>query len=157
MSNIRLAVDQHGWPVYLSEPSSPVMTTAQPMLPAAQHRDLVRELAREFEDFSDQDLRERLPIEISKMPAGNLMALRYEVRAQVLDDLLDALDQRLRGKLRARRTVRILAPRGYTRKVLASLSSTEIIDLSTRLVARGWTDDDVKRTLPRAHPSRVAE
>ncbi len=144
------AIDGAGWPVLLAdrvaEDPAPVESASSL---GARRRDVVRELAREFEDLSDQDLREMLPAEVSKaLSAGDLMVLRHDVRAQVIDDLVDVLDQRHRGKLRARRTVRLLAPRGYVRKAVAGLSVTERTDIASRLSARGWSADDVRRALP---------
>ena len=116
----------------------------------------MRELAREFEDLSVQDLTERLePVKTSLGIRSNsdVAQLQMEVRAQVLDDLVDVLDQRHRGRLRARRTVRLQAPKGYVRKVTNGLTAIESGDVATRLRARGWTPDDVKRTLPHQRSS----
>jgi hypothetical protein len=150
MGHAVIGVDRSGWPVLLSDPPvaivKPAVSAAQ-----AERRDLVRELAREFEDLSVQDLTERIePVKASLgiRTASDIAQLQMEVRAQVLDDLVDVLDQRHRGRLRARRTVRLQAPKGYTKKVTNGLSAIESGDISSRLRARGWSDDDVRRTLP---------
>ncbi len=144
--NGRLAVDRAGYPVLLADPPEPPSPSSPELTTGSKRRDLVRELAREFEDLSIQDLRERSDVLTA---ASELAQLQMEVRAQVLDDLVDVLDQRHRGRLRARRTVRLQAPKGYTKKLLNSLSEIESGDVASRLRARGWTADDIKRTLPR--------
>ena len=135
--------------------ADPPVTTVKPVVSStaqAERRDLVRELAREFEDLSVQDLIER--VESSKRSLSDIAQLQMEVRAQVIDDLVDVLDQRHRGRLRARRTVRLQAPKGYTKKILAGLSEIEAKEITRRLVnGRGWTPDDIKRTLPHQRSS----
>ncbi len=141
----------------LADPPVAVVKPAVSSTPQAERRDLVRELAREFEDLSVQDLTERIePVKASLgiRTASDVAELQMEVRAQVLDDLVDVLDQRHRGRLRARRTVRLQAPKGYTKKLLAGLSEIEVKEITRRLVnGRGWTPDDIKRTLPHQRSS----
>lgn len=145
----RLAVDRDGWPVLLADlPPKPASVASPEVVTGTKRRDLVRELAREFEDFSIMDLHERVePVKASLgiRTASDVAELQVEVRAQVLDDLVDVLDQRHRGRLRTRRTVRLQAPKGYVRKVQNSLSEIEAGDVASRLRARGWSADDVKR------------
>lgn len=149
---IMLAIDHAGWPVLLADGSgspAPVTGVVSAVRSSDARRDLVRELAREFDDLSIQDLRERTDVQAS----NELAQLQAEVRAQVLDDLLDVLDQRVRGRLRKRRTVRLQAPRGYVRRVLAGISAIESEGLAGRLRDRGWSSDDIARTLPHQRSS----
>lgn len=146
----RLMMDASGYPVLRLEasktepqvaPTPGVGTSASEL---ARRRDAVREAAREFETLSDQDVRERLrgvtnralsEVEVSQFTA--------DVRQQQLDDLVDVVDQRTRGRRRGRRTVRLQAPRGYVRKTMNALSDVETKDLTARLLARGWTQVEV--------------
>lgn len=154
-----LSLDQAGYPVLLAMPSKPAKVLPQRPSPTlassrpdavqplewARRGDLVREVAREFEQLSEQDVRERLKGLTSRpLEDGEIQRFRDDVRVQQLDDLLDALDQAHRGIKRARRTVRIQAPRGYTRKTLTALDPTEMSSLSARLQARGWSDKDLE-------------
>ncbi len=151
-SGSHLAVDRAGWPVLLSDPPVTTVKPAVSSTAQAERRDLVRELAREFEDLSVQDLIER--VESSKRSLSDIAQLQMEVRAQVIDDLVDVLDQRHRGRLRARRTVRLQAPKGYVRKILAGLTEIEAKEITRRLVnGRRWTPDDIQRTLPHQRSS----
>ncbi len=153
----RIAVDRDGWPMLLTDPPVAIVKPAVSATAQAERRDLVRELAREFEDLSVQDLTERIePVKASLgiRTASDVAELQMEVRAQVLDDLVDVLDQRHRGRLRARRTVRLQAPKGYVKKALNGLTEIEANEITRRLVdGRGWTLDDVKRTLPHQRSS----
>lgn len=116
---------------------------------AYRRGDVVRDLAREFEDLSVQDLRERLPAMTTQIfTNGELSVLFAEVRDQVLSDLVDLLDQRHQGRLRARRTVRVVAPRGYVVRTTSRLSTQERGWVGGRLRQRGWSSDDVRRVLP---------
>jgi hypothetical protein len=106
--------------------------------------DAVRAAAREFEQFSDQDIREFLKGRTNReLSESEIQAFLSDVRAQQLDDLVDVLDQNERGKLRSRRFVRVTAPRGYTRKTLNGLSDQELQSLVRRLRANGWNDKQV--------------
>lgn len=150
-----LGVDSGGWPVFLAVPPSTTaptvetkVTTSTPTsvdpLEWARRQDAVREAAREFEPLSSQDLQERLRGATSRpLTADEVSTFEQDVRSQVLDDLVDALDQNQRGRRRSRRTVRVVAPRGYVKKTMRSLSAAERSDLEARLRARGWTDLDV--------------
>jgi hypothetical protein len=106
--------------------------------------DAVRAAAREFEQFSDQDIKEFLKGRTNReLSESEIQAFLADVRAQQLDDLVDVLDQNERGKLRSRRFVRVTAPRGYTRKTLNGLSDQELQSLVRRLRANGWNDKQV--------------
>lgn len=124
----------------------------------ARRFDAVREAAREFEVFADQDVKEWLRGRINKpFTQAEVDAFLADVRAQQLSDLVDVLDQNERGKLRGRRHVRVTAPKGYVRKLLGTLEDMELKVLVGRLRARGWDDKQVAglaKRLPEAR--RVA-
>lgn len=160
----QLAIDQHGLPVLLAAPAveqqdapaePPLIPSTRPTsmnhVEWARRMDAVREAAREFEQLTDQDLKERLRGLTSRpLDDTEITAFRADVRALQLDDLVDLLDQAERGKLRGRRTVRVVAPRGYIRKTLAALSSLEQGELVDRLGARGWTAKQLTDKFPDA-------
>lgn len=152
----RIELDEAGFPVLLenaNKTASPVGSSAPNPTPVTEsleftrRRDAVREAAREFEDLSDQDIKERLKGVTNRELSDNEIALfRQDVRAQILDDLVDVVDQATRGKLRSRRTVRVIAPKGYRRKTLNGLSEAERSEIKDRLQARGWTEHDILGT-----------
>lgn len=157
-----IALDDRGNPVLVADSSVSKIesraTTVEPVqsspafvedrLEQARRRDAIRDAAREFEELSEQDLRERLRHATTRpLSPAEIARFRDDVRAQVLDDLVDALDQSRRGKLRSRRTVRVVAPRGYVAKAKRGLSPEERDEVESRLRARGWADQDVADVL----------
>jgi hypothetical protein len=146
-----------GWPVLrmptrLAEPArEPEQAVATPLSSEVdRRRDAVREAAREFEPLSDQDVRERLKgVTNRPLTEAEVASFTADVAAQVLDDLVDALDQMLRGRKRRRRTVRIVVPRGYLRKALNDRTDAELSSLAGRLAARGWTREQIEDHLAR--------
>lgn len=171
MTLVDLALDADGYPVILAEPSkvprlregvvdksekvdaSPVLSpstrpTTVDYLEWSRRQDAVRDAAREFETLSQQDLRERMRGATSKpLDDGDLEQFTVDVRAAVIDDLVDVLDQGTRGKLRGRRTVRVNAPRGYIAKTAKSLTDAEVMQVEARLRARGWSDAQITSDL----------
>lgn len=149
----RIELDEDGYPVLLLDvketPTKIEFPPPNSTLELARRRDAVREAAREFEDLSDQDIKERLKGVTNRELSDNEIAIfREDVRSQVLDDLVDVLDQSTRGRLRSRRTVRVVAPKGYRRKALNGLSEPERSEIEERLRARGWSEIDISSTLP---------
>ncbi len=156
----KMAIDALGHPVLLASKMVEEEVAAPPPpvdhLELARRRDAVREAAREFEPLSEQDLAERFRGTTTRvLSAAELAVLRREVHVQVIDDLVDLLDQSHRGQRRARRTVRISAPRGYTRRTLNLLTQDEVLGVEARLRARGWGDMHVEAALHRRIRSSV--
>lgn len=118
----------------------------------ARRNDAVRDAAREFETFNQQDVDEWLKGRTTReLTSDERAAFARDVRAQQLTDLVDILDNIHRGTLRNRRFVRVQAPKGYTRKTLGGLSDLEMASVVLRLRARGWDDKAVesfKKTVP---------
>jgi hypothetical protein len=144
-----LALDEHGNPVLLGKPvaitNDESKLTKVDDLEWVRRSDIIRDTAREFEEFSDQDIRERLRgITSRQLDATEISQFREDVRAQVLDDLVDILNWSHFGRLRTRRTVRLTAPKGYIRKTLNSLSKEELEEIEARLQAHGWGDLEIE-------------
>lgn len=113
-----------------------------------KRRDLVRDAARELDDMDLGDAKEWLEGKVADMSAVNVDQFLIDVRAQRLDDLVDILDYQLRNTVqkakRARRFVRIAAPRGFQKRVFAGLDDDEVLHLVKRLEGRGWDPKDLK-------------
>lgn len=109
--------------------------------------DVIRDAAREFEQFDQGDAKEFLNGRVNDLSAVDVDAFVAEVREQSIDDLIDILDHQLRSKVdgsgRARRFVRVQAPRGYVKKIFGSLTDDEVIKVVTRLSNKGWGVDDL--------------
>lgn len=123
----------------------------------SRRMDAVREAAREFESYSEQDLTEWLRGRTNRqLTEGQISAFLADVRAQQVSDLVDILDNSERGVLRGRRFVRVRAPQGYTRKALNSLRDDELRSIAERLRARGWNDKQVQGLAKRLPEARRA-
>lgn len=119
----------------------------------ARRLDAVREAAREFEEFAPADLSEWLKGKANRdLSEDEVNAFLADVRAQVVDDLVDLLDYKSRQRGRARRFVRVEAPRGYTKLTLGKLTDDEISMLDDRLRSRGWSEDDIRNNLVKKLP-----
>lgn len=115
-----------------------------------EHRiDAVRDAARELDSMEDGDIREFLGGRVRDVNVVDIEGFKRDVREQRLDDLTDVLDSQLRSKVegmrRARRHVRLTAPKGWTARTFNSLSQEEHLKLLRRLVRRGWSKDDLSK------------
>ena len=111
--------------------------------------DAIRDAARQKVNFNEKDLQEFLRGRASREPtADELGALLAQIRAARLTDLADVLDQALKketeGMIRARKLVRVQAPKGWTQSVLSQLADDELTSLTDRLQARGWDAESLK-------------
>lgn len=105
----------------------------------SRRHDAVREAAREFEPFNEQDVKEWLKGKTNRVLSdAEVASFAADVRKQQLTDLIDVLDQNERGALRGRRHVKVRAPRGYILKTLKSLTDDELRSVASRLKAKGW-------------------
>lgn len=153
-----LAIDNDGFPVLLADKPVEPEVTAPGLHVApkgidgsewARRQDAVRAAAREFESFKTQDAREWLRgVTKRALTDQEVASFVADVDTQVVSDLVDVLDQQQRGVLRGRRTVRVIAPRGYMRKALASLSDEQLSEVKDRLLARGWNQKQVDEKFP---------
>lgn len=109
--------------------------------------DAIRDAAREMDFQSEADLREFLQGRASDPDLVDLEAFRRDVDEQRVDDLIDILDYNLREKVngmrRSRRWVRLVAPKGWTQRVFASLEDDDILTVAGRLERRGWKKHDL--------------
>lgn len=111
--------------------------------------DAVRTLAREYDDVDHGDIREflvgRSTRELSDDEVGQL---RHDVFAQRVSDITDVLDEQLRSTTdrmkRARRTVRVQAPRGWLRRTFGTLDERAVGQVAVRLIQRGHDPETIK-------------
>lgn len=150
--------DSSGYPLLLAEkpkqpvaktPPTPTASTTRPAnvppLEWDRRHDAVRSAAREFETFKEQDVAEHLKGKTTRpLTPAEAQQFVADVRSHSIADLVDVLDQNERGLLRGRRMVRVNAPKGYIRKMMNGLHAGEIDQVKQRLVARGWTDKQIK-------------
>jgi hypothetical protein len=113
----------------------------------AHHQDTIRDAARTLPEIdlatANQFLADHNAADV---PAEQFIK---DVREQQIDDLADVLSQQLQGKIeqikRARQSVRVTAPSGWTKRVFAGLKDDEVVKLLTRLEGKGWDPEDIKK------------
>jgi hypothetical protein len=108
--------------------------------------DAVREAAREYDTPSEADIKEFVAgraKDASKVDTQKFLDLTLEQRQ---NDLIDLLDNHLRSQgplKRGRRKLRVSAPRGYLRRLLRSMDSDSIAQVSLRLRSIGHSDEEI--------------
>ncbi len=123
----------------------------------ARRMDAIRDAAREFDDVGLEDLREWLKGRTTRdLEENELEEFLKDIRRQRLSDLLDVLENSIRRAMplrgRNRRTVRVAAPRGWSRRTLTGLNDDEVAELFRRLESRGFTSDELDSHLLKRFP-----
>lgn len=109
-------------------------------------KDAVRDAAREYDTPTEADIQEFIAgraKDPSKVDIAKFLEMTLDQRQ---DDLVDMLDSYLRqhGPLkRGRRKVRLSAPRGYLRRLMDSMDSDSIAQVTLRLQSRGHGEEDL--------------
>lgn len=114
-----------------------------------RRQDAVRTLAREFDEVDHGDIREflvgRTTRELTDEEVGQI---RHDVIAHRVADITDILDEQLRSTTdrmkRARRTVRVSAPRGWLRRSFGTLDERAVGQVAAKLIQRGHEPEVVK-------------
>jgi hypothetical protein len=116
-----------------------------------RRHDIIREAAREMDKMGAGDAKDFLKGRVADLSTVNIDLFLQDVHAQRLDDLVDIFDAQLRNKVasmtRARRFVRVTAPKGWTTRVFAGLDDTQMIKLVTRLEGKGWDPKDLVKNV----------
>lgn len=108
--------------------------------------DAVREAAREYDTPTEGDIREFIKgraKDPSKVDIEKFVELTMEQRQ---DDLIDLLDNLLRSQgplKRGRRKLRVSAPRGYLRRLMRSMDTDSIAQVSLRLQSMGHSEEEI--------------
>lgn len=108
--------------------------------------DAVRDASREFDDPDIGDIKEFLSGRAKapdQVDVGNFLMMVQEQRKA---DAVDLLDQNLRTtgvNPQGRRKVRVVAPRGFVRKMIGSMDQNMLAEVMHRLEARGHDRKDI--------------
>lgn len=111
--------------------------------------DAVRTLAREFDEVDHGDIREFLQGKTAReLTDEEVGQIRHDIVSQRISDIADILDEQLRSGSerfkRARRTVRVQAPRGWLRRAFNTLDERAVGQVAARLIQRGHDPDTIK-------------
>jgi hypothetical protein len=121
----------------------------------SRRQDAVRTIAREFDEVDQGDVREFLQGRTSRDLSDEEVAqIQHDIRAHRVGDITDVLDNQLRNTVdqmkRARRTVRVSAPKGWMNRAFKNLDQKGVEQVAARLVSRGHdTETITKRVLSR--------
>lgn len=123
-----------------------------------RRQSVVRSMAREFDELDRGDIREFLQGKLSRdLSDDEVGQLRHDVSAHRLSDLSDVFDNQLRSTVeqmkRSRRTVRVSAPKGWTRRAFKQLGQAGVEQLCAQLISRGHDPMTIKERVV----SRVAD
>lgn len=112
-----------------------------------RRQDIVRDAARELDDMDIGDAKEFLKGRVKSISKVDIALFLRDVRAQRIDDLTDLLDANLRRKIegmrRARRHVRLQAPKGWLDRTMGGLKDEEVMRVVSRLENRGYKREDL--------------
>lgn len=130
---------------YVAEINAPKPSHVPPDVPREEwdRRSLaVRDAAREMDIMGEGDAKDYLRGRAKELSQVDIPQFLADVNAQRIDDLSDILDYQLRmqveGMMRARRWVRMVAPKGWVLRTFSRLSDADVIRLANNLQARGW-------------------
>ena len=109
----------------------------------------IRTLAREFDELDHGDIREYLEGRTTReLTDEEIGQIKHDIMAHRVSDITDVLDEQLRSTSermrRARRTVRVQAPRGWMRKAFGTLDERAVGQVAARLIQRGHEPEVVK-------------
>jgi hypothetical protein len=139
-----LEIDPRGFPVLkgkkpTSYPSKPQGVDPQEW---ARRQDAVRAAAREMEPLAHGDVSELLQGAVQRpLDPHEVDQFVNDVRDSKLDHLVDWMDNNLRKSsvlgFQRRRIVKVTPPKGWIKKTIGGLSDDEILNVVSRLEARG--------------------
>jgi hypothetical protein len=111
--------------------------------------DVIRELARkslEYDDKSLVNLLKKHP-NVQNLAAIDIQALKNDIRAQQVDDLVDIMDSKLSAIIDSKSSVRLQAPQRWIKQAVARFTDEEILDVAKRLEGRGYGVTNIKKNL----------
>lgn len=115
-----------------------------------RRRDLVRRAAMQMEMMGLGDATEWLKSFVDNPGAVRVDLFLADVKEHRMDFLVDNLVPGLKATVAAAKNgtvVKVKAPQGWLRQVMASLDDQEVVQLHQRLVGQGFDPDDVKKQL----------
>jgi hypothetical protein len=110
----------------------------------------VSTLAREYDEVDQGDIREFLKDRTSRdLSEEEISQLHHDIRTHRVGDITDVLDGQLRSTVdqmkRARRTVRVSAPKGWLKRAFNNLDQRGVEQVVARLTSRGHDADIIKK------------
>jgi hypothetical protein len=111
-------------------------------------RDAVRDAARLSDGLTQEDAANFLGKRMRDSSKLDMQKFLNSVREQRLEDLADILATQVKASVKGGNPkIKVTAPRGYAKRVLAGLSDDEVIGMAVRMERRGWGTSEIKRNL----------
>lgn len=104
--------------------------------------DAARDVARQYGDPSEDDIREYLDGRAKNPEAVDIAAFLNEVRNERLNDVVDLLDQQFKGK-KGKGLVKISAGRAALKRAIRGLNEDDLAEVLNRLEAMGHKAEDL--------------
>lgn len=169
MSKGTILYDEGGNPVRLVDSSILLAATEAPTAPEpevaplersvkpedvswdewSRRQDHVKSIAREYDAAEPGDIKDFLKGKTTRDLSDDEVAqLHHDIKAHRVGDITDVLDGQLRGTVdemkRGRRTVRVVAPKGWLKRAFNSLDQKGVEQVVARLVSRGHDTNTIK-------------
>jgi len=109
--------------------------------------DIVRDAARQVNNMDEQEAKDFLKNRVADLSKVDVGQFLIDVRATMLDDVVDAVAGKLRGQDKtlkpSGKIVRLAAPRGWLKQMYGTLQDDEVLKVALRLEARGFSRETV--------------
>lgn len=159
-SYLHLVVDDKTGPRLVDDqpknpPAPPEPEKKGPRPDETRRRDAVVDAARTLTDLGDDS--EELAAFVKRRWSGtrvlesqDIIDFAKDARRQRVEDVVDALDHRVRQKVFGRsQAVHVTLPRGLAKKEIQVMEDDELTAVVQRLKDRGWTADQIRKNIAR--------
>lgn len=115
-----------------------------------RRQNAVKSLSREYDEVDQGDIREFLKGRTSRdLTEEEIGQLHHDIRSHRVSDITDVLDSQLRSTVdqmkRARRTVRVSAPKGWLKRAFNNLDQKGVEQVVAHLASRGHDPETIKK------------
>lgn len=169
MSKATIVYDEGGRPLMLVDSSILLAATEAPPVPEPdvpvlersvkpedvswdewqRRQDKVKSIAREYDAAEAGDIKDFLKGQTTRdLTDDEVSQLHHDIKSHRVGDITDVLDGQLRGTVdelkRGRRTVRVVAPKGWLKRAFNSLDQKGVEQVVARLVSRGHDTNTIR-------------
>lgn len=169
MSKATIVFDEEGNPLMLVDSAVLLAATEAPPAPEPEvaplersvkpedvswdewnrRQDHVKSIAREYDAAEPGDIKDFLKGHTTRdLNEEEVAQIHHDIKAHRIGDITDVLDGQLRGTVdelkRGRRTVRVVAPKGWLKRAFNNLDQKGVEQVAARLVSRGHDTDMIR-------------
>lgn len=169
MSKATIVFDEKGNPLMLVDSAVLLAATEAPPAPEPEvaplersvkpedvswdewnrRQDHVKSIAREYDAAEPGDIKDFLKGHTTRdLNDEEVVQIHHDIKAHRIGDITDVLDGQLRGTVdelkRGRRTVRVVAPKGWLKRAFNNLDQKGVEQVAARLASRGHDTDTIR-------------